>query len=237
MAKNNFSFLLTLGIFLLTLYACNNKGSETHYELDVIQQIERYKSLVDITPEKELVDLKTEIPELVFDIRYAATNNFTGQKIYDSPRAFARKPVADALKNVQTQLKEKGLGLKIFDAYRPYSATVMLYEAYPDTNYVAAPWNGSRHNRGCAVDVTLVNLANGKQLTMPTSYDDFTEKAAPSYMQLPDSVIANRRILMDVMTENGFSTYPYEWWHFDYEGWENYELMDLSFEELDRHKN
>jgi len=83
MATKNFSFLLTLGIFLLTLYACNNKGSETHYELDVIQQIERYKSLIDKTPEKELVDLETVIPELVSDIRYATTNNFTGQKIYD----------------------------------------------------------------------------------------------------------------------------------------------------------
>lgn len=142
--------------------------------------------------------------------------------------------MADALKNVQTQLKEKGLGLKIFDAYRPYSATVKLYEAYPDTNYVAAPWNGSRHNRGCAVDVTLIYLDNGKELTMPTSYDAFTERAAVSYIQLPDSVISSRQILIDVMTQNGFSTYEHEWWHYDYKDWGNYYLLDMSFEELDR---
>jgi D-alanyl-D-alanine dipeptidase len=136
------------------------------------------------------------------------------------------------LKDIQAQLNEKGFGLKVFDAYRPYAATVKLYEAYPDTNFVAAPWNGSRHNRGCAVDVTLVDLESGKQLPMPTPFDDFTEKASVSYKQLPDSILSNRQILIDVMTKNGFSTYEHEWWHYDYKGWKNYNLLDLSFEDI-----
>lgn len=237
MIKYGFFFYFVTGIFLLGIYSCNKKSSNNQYGLNIIQNFDRYKSIADKNPDKAFVDFETYIPGVVLDIRYATKNNFTKQKIYDSPRAFARKPVAEALKDIQVQLNEKGLGLKVFDAYRPYSATVKLYEAYPDTNFVAAPWNGSRHNRGCAVDVILVDLESGEQLPMPTPFDDFTEKAAPSYMQLPDSIITNRQVLIDVMTQNGFSTYPYEWWHFDYKDWENYNLMDLSFEELDRYEN
>jgi|AntRauTorcE11897_2_1112592.scaffolds.fasta_scaffold17390_2 D-alanyl-D-alanine dipeptidase len=238
MIKKGFYLCLAIAIFFLGLYSCKRKSSDKNqYGLDVIQNIERYESLIEKNPDNVLIDLKTFIPGIVLDIRYATTNNFTGQQIYNSPRAFARKPVAEALKNIQTQLNEKGLGLKIFDAYRPYAATVKFYEVYPDTNFVAAPWNGSRHNRGCAVDVTLVDLASGKQLSMPTPFDDFTEKAAADYTQLSDSIIANRQLLSKVMKENGFAIYPYEWWHFDYTGWEHYNLLDLSFEELEKFKD
>lgn len=217
------------------LFACVNQSSETNkYGLDIVADIQRYQTLAEENSDKRFVDLEEEVPGIVFDIRYATTNNFTGQIIYDTPRAFARKPVAEALTAIQKELREKGLGLKVFDAYRPYAATVKFYEVYPDTNFVAAPWHGSRHNRGCAVDVTLVDLRTGKQLPMPTPFDDFSEKAAPAYMQLPDTVIKNRQILIDVMTSHGFSTYPYEWWHFDFKGWGNYKLTDLPFEALDR---
>lgn len=233
MIKNGLFFCLALALLLLGSYSCSRKSSKNPYGLDVIQSVNAYEVLVEKNPDKKLIDLQLFIPSIRLDIRYATTNNFIGKQIYISARAFARKPVAESLRNVQAQLNKEGLGLKIFDAYRPYSATVKMYEAYPDTNYVAPPWHGSRHNRGCAVDVTLVYLDNGKELPMPTPYDAFAEKAAVSYMQLPDSLISNRQILIDVMTQNGFSTYAYEWWHFDYKDWENYNLLDLSFEDLD----
>jgi D-alanyl-D-alanine dipeptidase len=98
---------------------------------------------------------------------------------------------------------------------------------------VAAPWHGSRHNRGAAVDITLVDLKTGKELPMPTAFDDFTEKAAPDYPHLPDEVIRNRNLLITTMQQFGFSVYPHEWWHFDYIGWKKFPLMDLSFDELE----
>ncbi len=230
------------GIFLflsmVVFIACTSTSNRSNaYGLDVLSSPAKYRELVKTQPDKALVDLEKSVPGLVTDIRYATTNNFTGQQIYDSPRAFARQPVAKALQQVQSQLNNKALGLKVYDAYRPYAATVKFYEVYPDTNFVAAPWHGSRHNRGCAVDVSLVDLKTGRELPMPTPFDDFTERAAPDFMQLPDSIIANRQILIDVMTHNGFDTYPYEWWHYDYKGWENFGLMDLSFDEIDQANN
>ena len=124
------------------------------------------------------------------------------------------------------------MGLLIFDAYRPYSATVRFYEIYNDTSYVASPWKGSRHNRGAAVDVSLIDFETGEELQMPTGYDNFSEAAHPDYGNLPENVLKNREILINEMQNHGFRVYPYEWWHFDFIGWEAYDLMDLSFEDL-----
>ena len=222
---------------LFLICSCSRNGASNLYGLDVVTSTGRYEQSIQEEPDKELVDLENVVPGIVLDIRYATKNNFTGRQIYESPRAFVRKPVGEALEKIQSELNDRGLGVKVYDAYRPYAATVKFYEVYPDTNFVAAPWHGSRHNRGCAVDVTLIDLKTQQELEMPTAFDDFSEKAAPGYMQLPDTVIANRQILMDVMTANGFTTYPYEWWHFDFTGWENYELLDLSFGQLDRIHN
>ncbi len=207
-------------------------ASNNPYGLEIISEKAAYDSLVSVEPEKALVDLEKEIPGIMLDIRYATDNNFTAEVIYSTPAAFTRKEVAEALKKVQQELNAQGLGLKIFDAYRPYSATLKFYEVYPDTMFVAAPWYGSRHNRGCAVDVSLVELESGQELEMPTPFDDFSEKAHTDYADLPEKIIQNRQLLIDIMTKNGFSIYPYEWWHYDFEGWENYRLMDISFEEL-----
>jgi D-alanyl-D-alanine dipeptidase len=143
-------------------------------------------------------------------------------------------PVAYAIQKVQDSLRYHGLGLKIYDAYRPYAATLLFYQVYPDTNFVASPRSGSRHNRGCAVDLTIVERATGKELSMPTQFDDFSDKANPTYTNLPDSVKANRKFLFELMAHFGFKPISTEWWHFDFTGWEKYPLMDLSFEELDK---
>lgn len=222
-------------IFLSTaiLFSCNDKASKSYErELGVISNPRMYEMLVEDFPDKEMVDLETFIPGIVLDIRYATKQNFTGSRIYKQEKAFLRLPAAKALKNIQEKLNSEGLGLKIFDAYRPYAATVKFYEVYPDTNFVAAPWKGSKHNRGCAVDLTIIDLETGEELAMPTPFDDFSEKAGHGYTNLPKNVIKNREMLRAIMTENGFSSIPSEWWHYDFDGWENYELMDISFADL-----
>lgn len=221
-------FLLTFYVIVPAQDVVKNK-----YGLRVIESIEIYKQLIAEDSSKTLIDIEKFIPKIKLDIRYATENNFTGQKVYTLPKAFVRLPVAEALKLIQGKLKKKGLELKIFDAYRPYDATVLFYEIYKDTNFVASVWTGSRHNRGCAVDLTIVNSATGEELNMPTPYDDFTVKANPNYMDLPDATIHNRNILISIMEKYGFKVINSEWWHYDFTGWKNYELMNVSFEELE----
>jgi len=203
-------------------------------KLYIISNIEDYNTTVEENPNNELVDLENFVPGIILDIRYATTNNFTKQQVYKQPKAFVRWPVAQSLKFVQEELIKRNFALKVFDAYRPYSATVLFYEIYKDTTFVASPWSGSRHNRGAAVDVSIVDLETGLEIQMPTGFDDFTEVASPNYMDLPDNVLENRELLITVMKKHGFRVYQSEWWHFDFMGWEGFLLMDLSFEELEK---
>ncbi len=223
---------LSLFLWLQIIQAQNVK--ENPYGLQIIATVHSYDSLVCADSIKKLVDLVKVVPGILPDIRYATNDNFTHSTIYASARAFARLPVARALALVEQDLGKRGLGLKVFDAYRPYAATLLFYKVMNDTVFVAAPWKGSRHNRGCAVDVSLVDLKTGRELEMPTPYDDFTKRASPTYPDLPEKALKNRKILIDAMTARGFTVYPDEWWHFDFNGWERYELMDLTFEELDK---
>lgn len=154
------------------------------------------------------------------------------QVMYKQARAFARKPVVDRLKRIQTDLNRKGYGLKIFDAYRPYAVTIAFYKKASDKAFVANPKKGSRHNRGCAVDLTLIDLKTGKELEMPTAYDSFAPQASPTFKDLPVQVIKNRDYLVSVMARYGFRVIDNEWWHYDFTGWKNYDLMDIPFEKL-----
>ena len=121
-------------------------------------QYDAYQASLNASPGKELVNLEKFVPGILLDIRYATTNNFTSQRIYNLARAYARRPVAESLKRAQAEFNTLGVGIKIHDAYRPYKATVMFYETYHDTTYVASPYRGSKHNRGCAIDMTIVDL-------------------------------------------------------------------------------
>jgi zinc D-Ala-D-Ala dipeptidase len=196
----------------------------------------QYVEVVKSSPEKALVDLEKFVPGLVLDIRYATTNNFTGTQIYNLAKAYARRPVAEALLSVQNELNKKGLGIKIFDGYRPYKATVKFYEVYKDTTYVASPYRGSRHNRGCALDLTIIDLKSGSELKMPTEYDSFKKEAWPRTPVADPLIRANRTLLIDVMERNGFKVNGSEWWHFDFIGWKNFEVMDIDFESLENSK-
>ncbi len=201
-------------------------------KLNIVGDIHEYKAQVDENPNFELVDLEDFVPGIILDIRYATTNNFTGRQVYAQAKAFARWPVAEALTIVQKELAKRNLSIKVFDAYRPYSATVLFYEIYKDTSYVASPWSGSRHNRGAALDISIVDLETGEEIQMPTGYDDFTEAAHPDYMDLPENVAKNRDFLITTMQKHGFKVYASEWWHFDFVGWEAFPLMDIPFEEI-----
>jgi D-alanyl-D-alanine dipeptidase len=202
------------------------------YSLAIIEDAGRYREIIAADPEQQLVDLAEAIPGICLDIKYAGADNFTGSLLYPEPRAYLRQPVAAALRDVQQALSLQGLGICIFDAYRPYSVSLKLWEHLRDERYVAAPWTGSRHNRGCAVDMTLIDSVSGTALAMPTGYDDFSQRAHHAYADLPEEVLRNRRLLVDAMCCRGFSPLPTEWWHFDFNGWEKFDLLDLPFASL-----
>lgn len=177
-------------------------------------------------PDAAFVDVTAVIPDVVVDLPYATKHNFFKKQFYQKNRCFLRLGVARKLALVQRDLRAQGLGLKIWDGYRPRRVQWEFWKALPDPRYVADPKEGSRHNRGAAVDVTLVDLATGRELAMPTSFDDFTPKAASDFPLLPQEVLRNRTLLHAAMRKHGFSPLPSEWWHFDAEGWKNYPLED-----------
>ncbi|MDD2707293.1 MAG: M15 family metallopeptidase [Verrucomicrobiae bacterium] len=183
--------------------------------------------------EQEFVDMARMDPSIRLDLRYATTNNFTGKKVYPMARCLLRRPVAERLSEVQRELKAKGLGLKIWDAYRPISVQVIFWKIMPDERYVlqpvfenGKPVKGSKHNRGAAVDVTLVD-ARGREVEMPTLFDDFSERAGRDFQGNSPVARRNMKLLEEAMVRHGFVGYPTEWWHFDIEDWERYPLADV----------
>lgn len=165
-----------------------------------------------------------------FDVKYSTPNNFTGKTLYKTDKVFLRKIAADSLSKVNKYFKTKfNYSLKIFDGYRPLSVQKFMWSILPDDRYVANPQKGSRHNRGAAVDLTLLDSL-GNELDMGTEYDNFTIKAHPEYQYLPDNVKHNRKILSDGMQKFGFIPINSEWWHFDFKGWKNFSILDIEIE-------
>jgi D-alanyl-D-alanine dipeptidase len=204
------------------------------YGVQVINSVDQYRQMANADSQKRMADLRREIPGIVLDLRYATKNNFTGQRMYPARTytTYLRWPAANSLKEVQAELKGLGLGLKIFDAYRPYSVTVKFWELVHDPRYVADPSKASGHNRGIAVDLTLVDLKTGAEIPMPTGFDNFTDSAHHDFVNLPAAVMANRKLLRDVMEKHGFLAFPTEWWHYSLPEPEKYEALDLDFEAL-----
>jgi len=206
--------------------------AKNKYGLPVVSDYHIYEQLCKKDSNFSLVDLEKYLPGIVLDIRYATTNNVTRSKLYDAPHAFTSLSVARALKKARAELRELGYDFKIFDAYRPYSATLKLWNAVQDDRYAGTPEKGSRHNRGCAVDITLISLKTGKEIAMPTNFDTFSDKAHANYKNLPPAVLKNRKLLREEMEKVGFKELSSEWWHFDFNGWKNYPLLDIPFEKL-----
>jgi D-alanyl-D-alanine dipeptidase len=183
-------------------------------------------ALLPARADEPLVDVASFNRTIVIDIRYATPDNFTHKTLYPAARCLLRESVAKRLALVQSDLAASGLGLKVWDCYRPLSVQRKLWELVPDPRYVADPKKGSRHNRGAAVDLTLIDRARGAELEMPTGFDDFSEKAHRDSSQASPEALRNRARLEEAMTARGFAGLPTEWWHFDASGWRAYPLLD-----------
>ncbi len=219
-----FSLILSLTVFCL-IYKVTTKAQEELTAPPVEQGKFRRPDLV------ELIRMD---PGLRLDIRYASPNNFLGRPVYTEARAFLQRPAAKALARAHSRLRRKGYGLVIFDGYRPWSVTKIFWDATPEEKraFVADPRKGSRHNRGCAVDLTLFDLKTGRMVRMPSDYDDFSERAHPNYQGGTIEERRNRDTLRAAMEAEGFTVYENEWWHFDYKDWRDYSILNLTFGEL-----
>ncbi len=175
----------------------------------------------------DLVELSKISPNIAIDLRYATPNNFTGRALYRSSRCFLLKKTALRLALVQKELEEKGLGLKVLDAYRPLSIQKIFWNLVPDPRFVADPASGSKHNRGASVDVTLVG-GGGVELEMPTGFDDFTFKASHHYSGASSEAIKNRELLKKTMMGEGFLPIDTEWWHYDDPEWAQHPILDVD---------
>ena len=182
----------------------------------------------------DLVELVTLDPTVALDVRYATTNNFMGEVFYSEPRAFLQRPAAKALVRANRWLGERGYGLLVHDGYRPWYVTKMFWDATPEEFriFVANPANGSRHNRGCAVDLTLYDLETGTPITMTGGYDEMPPRSFPDYPGGTERQRWHRELLHEAMEAQDFTVYETEWWHFDYKDWRRYQIGNQRFEEF-----
>lgn len=179
----------------------------------------------------DLVDITALDSTIIVDLKYATRDNFMGDTLYSANICLLRKNVAEQLVKVHRSLQKMSLGLKIWDAYRPLSVQKKMWQKIPDPRYVADPARGSNHNRGAAVDVTLVDR-NGNELEMPTAFDDFSLRARSDNPDVSEQAKRNRAILQQAMTSQGFLTITSEWWHFNYVGCHNYSILDVPLEKF-----
>lgn len=186
--------------------------------------------------EPDLVELGTLDAPIRFDVRYATTNNFMGSVFYEQPRAYLQRPAAEAVGRAARRLAEEGYGLLVYDAYRPWFVTKMFWDATPEDmkQFVADASDGSRHNRGAAVDLTLYHLDTGETAATVSGYDEFTARAFPRYPGGTSRERWHRELLREAMEAEGFSVYEWEWWHFDHRTWRDYPILNLIFEEIER---
>ena len=182
----------------------------------------------------DLVELTALEPTIQLDIRYATADNFLSTPVYGEARAFLQRPAAEALLRAHRALREQGYGLLVHDAYRPWWVTKVFWEATPKDkrDFVADPAKGSRHNRGCAVDLTLYRLADGRAVEMPSLYDEMTERAYPGYTGGTPDQRGRREVLRSAMEREGFTVFESEWWHYDYRDWRDYPILNLPFEAI-----
>lgn len=233
----------TLLVFLCSAITFAAQQADTTFRITPLRPVEELrKEALAAQPPREtghfrkpdLVELVKLDPTIKLDIRYATTNNFLSTPMYSQARAFMQRPAAEALVRANHELKKQGYGLLIHDAYRPWYVTKMFWEATPDDKkiFVADPKEGSKHNRGCAVDLTLYDLKTGKAVQMPSGYDEMSERAYADYKGGTAEQRERRSILRRAMEKEDFTVYPQEWWHFDYKDWKEYPVMNVKFEEI-----
>jgi zinc D-Ala-D-Ala dipeptidase len=182
----------------------------------------------------DLVDLATLGGGFHFEIRYATANNFLGTPVYPEARAFLERPAAEALLAAARDLRVRGYGVLVHDAYRPWYITRVFWDATPPSlhTFVADPAKGSKHNRGCAIDMSLYDLSTGRPAEMPSGYDEMTERAHPGYKGGSDAARKRRDLLRRTMESHGFTVDVGEWWHYDYRDWPKYPIINVPFREI-----
>lgn len=211
------------------------KNNRANYGLTILNNKKDYNATVKEDSSKKMVLLVNYVDNLVFDWKYATEDNFTKQILYTNPAAYMRLPAALALKAAAKELELQGIGFKIFDAYRPYAITKKMWQVVPDERYAANPAKGSGHNRGAAIDLTLYNLSTGKELPMPTPFDDFTEKAHHDFTGLSMEILQNRATLKNILVKHGFLPLATEWWHYYLpNAAQRFELMNFDFKQMKR---
>lgn len=201
--------------------------------LSLVAQDAPPKELRPLRP-PDLVELVTLDPTIRLDVRYASAKNEFGRPFYPEARAFLQRPAAEALARVNRALKEKGWALLVFDGYRPWRVTKQFWDLTGDDKkiFVADPKSGSHHNRGCAVDLSLVDLATGKEADMGGAYDEMSKRSYVTYEDGPKGALKRRDLLRSAMENEGFFVYPWEWWHFDFKDWRDYPVLDVPFSEI-----
>jgi D-alanyl-D-alanine dipeptidase len=229
-------YITRLGLLIFsTIIFCSVKAQDSSYiRPAVTDKYDIYKQQVAKDSLKKMVELKSIEPGIVYDLRYATTNNFMHRLMYPANTniTFLRVPAAIALQKVQKELNQNGMGLKIFDAYRPYSVTVKFWELVKDERYVANPSRGSGHNRGTTVDLTIINLQTRAALNMGTDFDNFSDTAHHSFTKLSEEILQNRMLLKSTMEKYGFKAYNEEWWHYSLSDASKFELLDIDFKKL-----
>lgn len=204
-----------------------------NFLLFVLLGLSSFQARAETAVGQDWIELISLNAGFVLDLRYGTTNNFAGEILYPVPKAYLRRAPALALVEVQKDLQKMGLGLKIFDAYRPLPVQQKMWDLIKDERYVSNPAvNAGRHTRGTAVDVTLVFLKGGKELPMPTGYDDFSEKAHSEYPGATPEQKKSRDLLRKTMEKHGFSVYPTEWWHFDFKNWKEYPASSTDLDKI-----
>ena len=224
------------GIILIGWVACMpyaySQPTAAH-RLFVIKSRSAYQQQLSNDTDYRMAELHSMIPTLAYDLRYATANNFTKKQLYrNASYTFLRWPVAKALLQAQQELQSKGYGLKVFDAYRPYRITKRMWRLIQDDRYVANPAKGSGHNRGLAVDLTVIDIRTGKELDMGTGFDNFTDTAHQTFKDLPTTVLENRNLLLQTMQKYGFQPLSTEWWHFYWPNDKQYAVLDIPFKQL-----
>jgi zinc D-Ala-D-Ala dipeptidase len=217
------------GLLLVPLAACSDRQPPAPPAQGVRERVP-----AKLPAPGGLVELIKRDQTIRLDLRYATANNFTGRILYPQARAFLQGAAADALIRAQARARAEGFGLTIFDAYRPWRVTKKLWDATPKAkrDYVANPKKGSRHNRGCAVDLSLHDLATNMLVEMPSGFDDFSTRAHRDFMDTTPAAIANRARLARYMEAEGFDGMSNEWWHFDFRDWRNFPVLDIPFDAL-----
>jgi zinc D-Ala-D-Ala dipeptidase len=215
-------------VFVLLLAAAIAQTHDTIFRITPLRPVEELrKEALAAQPPRETGKFRR--PDLV-------ELNFLSTPMYSQARAFLQRPAAEAVVRANHELKAKGYGLLIHDAYRPWYVTKMFWDATPNDKriFVADPAEGSKHNRGCAVDLTLYDLKTGQSVKMPSGYDEMSPRAYADYGGGTADERARRNLLRNVMEKQGFTVYPQEWWHFDYKDWKQYPIMNVEFEDLNK---